>query len=423
MIQNVRIAWLLSTQFYQFLSTGPSKCHKKKKHVAEKPKLNHPRVGIINSTSFPRRNPQGFNKSKQSNVNQKPLTSLPFYQSNYNSNAYRPAQQLKGFYQEDEFDESEEEAEEDYEKSDDEQEVEERVPKAPPQVKNPFDFPSLPSTGNLAKEEKEEVREIVEYESATEDEDEEYEEEYHSDEQQVVQVPKLLDDFIFRKSFPDVVTDPKYFIASPKLKTLSKPVYFEVHLTAVHSPSQFYFQYAFQTLFMLMNEMEQFYTKLSYADLVMSSENMKPGLLVAAKVLNFWHRAKIISPGDDGQVKVFLVDFGTTKSINMIDIRYLLKTFTSISVKALRGSIVGIAPRNGEWNRSTRKTFFDLTAKKQLFASIRSYCSADEVHVIDLKEKLISLTTISNTLNQMQVGNVKFEVVVESETFPFAVPM
>lgn len=364
---------------------------------------------------------------------EKPLTSLPHYKPNY-ALPYRPAEQLSGFCQTETSHSQIDDAELQYiysevvgQKETDE-EPQPREPVQPPSVQNPFDFPSLPTKGQQVTHPVEEENDSDEAEAAayqyySEPTVTEIEEQFKQmemkEEEHLERID--LDDPIFRNNYPDVIEDPSFTIPSPKIKTLSNKLHFEVHLTVVYSPSQFWFQYGDESLYVLMNSLYEFYSKLPRGDLVISAQNLKPGLMVAAQINDSWHRAQVIyEPNEDDEVRLFFVDFGTHDLIHICNVRYLLKRFSNAPLKALRGSMVGACPKynEDEWNISARKEFYDMVSDQKLYATIRFHREDDDVYDLELTSQINSLYVADIMIHQ---GLADHEEVIES--FPFAIPL
>lgn len=381
---------------------------------------SNPRVGIINATSFPKLNPQGFNKGKPKQE-YKPLTTLPFYKSNYKA-PVRPADQLVKFK----------------DNVDDEPEnfqslkhigslggpvseapplagfaqvlgdgVEASNTKEAPKVGNPFDFPALPKKEEDAPEPEETKSEYEYYESDFESDEEpeatpamnnllrsKSQPAFFSStsmvEEMKAAVPRFevdLDDAIFRCCFPPVIEDPDFKIPFPQMYFSSEQATFEVHVSTVQSPHKFYFHYGDQELFMLCNRMENFYSQLSSDDLVMGVKSIRVGLVVAVKFDNTWHRAEVTkNPDEIGDVLLFLLDFGHKIRVPVSALRYLPLMFAFDPVKALRGAIIDIRPKYNadKWNSTVNEAFFDMVKNQKLKATIRRHRSADNEYDVQL---------------------------------------
>lgn len=329
--------------------------------------------------------------------------------------------------------------------------------KAPPSVMNPFDFPSLKTKGPTATQEDNATFEAPVYSNGFntcfgEDHPEEEEnvdlaaaEKQNSFEftEQILaaledrfnqftmaepETPKVinsdtvLDDPLFRFSYPDIIVDPNFVFKNPKVKSLASKLTFTVYLTNIFSPSQFYFQYGEESLFVLMNYLYEFYSQLPPGDLVVSVKSIKPGLTVAAKISESWLRAQVVDvPDVYGDMKLFFVDFGVCSSTKVSNIRYLLQRFANTPKKALRGSMVGAAPQKAHdnWPVLSRQAFIGLVDNKKLCATIRFYREVDDVFELELSGRVNSPISIA----EMLVSGGFAEAKNIGESFPYAILM
>lgn len=301
--------------------------------------------------------------------------------------------------------------------------------KAPPKVHNPFDFPLLPTQvdeqhdddddEHQSEEESEHEgsdQEMISYEASLE------EMTVGTDNEARVRRPRRLDSPIFRIDYPEIIQDCRFKIPKPKLKTFDYKLLFEIHMVVVFSPSQFYFQYGEQTIGALMNELNHLYSIIPKDDLVIDVFKIKPGLIVAAKVYDSWHRAQVMTqPDDEDKVMMLFVDFGTQIAVNVSDIRYLLKVYAVEPSKALRGSLFGICPKDeaDEWEPFVRQQFFARVANKKLFATIKSYFEEGDVYELEVNETVSGVMSV----NEQMVLSKLADQEVTGETFPFAIPM
>lgn len=200
---------------------------------------------------------------------------------------------------------------------------------------------------------------------------------------------------------PEVISDPNFAIPNPKIKQLFRKIMFEVNFTEIDSPSHFWFQYAEKSLDLLMNNMHDTYSILAPDELAVKVEELKVGLVVAAKVFDAWHRAQVaLEPNTNGEALLFFVDFGTISMVNVSKIRYLLKGFGEEPVKALRGSMVGVCPKdpaNG-WSHDALKSFINLTTENKIFASIRFHRENENIFELDMNEQVPSSVNIVEAL-------------------------
>ena len=66
----------------------------------------------------------------------------------------------------------------------------------------------------------------------------------------------LLDDPIYLIEFPEIIHDCTYKIPSPMIRKTKADLNFELYISEVHSPTQFWFQYGEGDLEELMNYMK-----------------------------------------------------------------------------------------------------------------------------------------------------------------------
>lgn len=66
----------------------------------------------------------------------------------------------------------------------------------------------------------------------------------------------LPDDPIYLIEFPEIIQDCTYKIPSPTVRKTKADLHFELYISEVHSPTQFWFQYGEEDLEELMNYMK-----------------------------------------------------------------------------------------------------------------------------------------------------------------------
>ena len=118
-------------------------------------------------------------------------------------------------------------------------------------------------------------------------------------------------------------------------------------------------------------------------DLSISAINAKPGLIVAVFLFSKWQRAEILSGVDkSNQLLVFFFDYGTEERIDLKNVKYLLKTFSKIPRKALRGCLHGIKPTNGDatWKIKTSLVLLEKIEDKRLFGKVVNH--REEVNLL-----------------------------------------
>ena len=133
----------------------------------------------------------------------------------------------------------------------------------------------------------------------------------------------------------------------------------------------------------------EFYTQLKEDDLSISEKNIKTGLIVTAFLFNKWHRAEILSVVDkSNHLLVFFFDYGTKEKVNLKNVKYLLEIFSKLPRKALRGSLYGIKPKNGDttWNVKSSIVLLEKIQDKRLFGKVVNYREKVNLLTTDNKE-------------------------------------
>lgn len=141
----------------------------------------------------------------------------------------------------------------------------------------------------------------------------------------------------------------------------------------------------------MMKDLSQVYPS-DDKDLKISNSNIRRGQICAAQFLGIWHRAEIVSDLlDGGKVKVFFVDFGTTATMDVKLLRYLLKPFANLPGQIYRGALSSIRPLNSHrWSRDS--TYFMLSLVMDIVVQAK-------VSDIDHESQVVSLFLIDTNNN------------------------
>lgn len=188
----------------------------------------------------------------------------------------------------------------------------------------------------------------------------------------------------------DCITDPNFTVPAPSFK-----LYHEIKITSIESPTNFWFYFVDNSFTFFNMQIKSFYSNLRDNDMSICYEDIKPYLVVAAKIENDWLRVEVISLGVE--IVVFLLDYGTFQTVRPQDLRYMLKDFAVIPAKAFKGSLSGIHPSNGpDWSQDAVKSFYNKVGNKKLHSMINN-CE-DDIYQMDLFEKEYSLMMIADFL-------------------------
>lgn len=81
-----------------------------------------------------------------------------------------------------------------------------------------------------------------------------------------------------------------------------------------------------------------------------------------------WHRAEIVGEINKDMVKVFFVDYGTTSSVYIRNIKYLMSDFSGLRSQVYRGSLSYIRPIGHRWSRDATYFLLNVVAELMIFA-------------------------------------------------------
>lgn len=139
-----------------------------------------------------------------------------------------------------------------------------------------------------------------------------------------------------------------------------------------------------------MEHMNEFYSCLSVDRNISSVEvDTSKGNMIAVYLLDFWHRAQVVSEGLD-ELKVLAVDFGTHHIIPKRRVRHLYSQFKKESLKARKGKLANFHPSNGDkWTDKELSAFTGKVAGKSLTASIAKV--KDSVYELVITKNGLSL--------------------------------
>ncbi|XP_058445624.1 tudor domain-containing protein 5 [Malaya genurostris] len=146
----------------------------------------------------------------------------------------------------------------------------------------------------------------------------------------------------------------------------------QIFVTEVHNPNRFWYHMgdSAEKIDELMNEIEAFYSHLGHDEWRVRPSNVVVGFYCVAKFLGLWHRAKIVSEYTHNRVKVFYIDYGTVAELELKDVKFMAKCFSSLPAQAMRASLAYIKPVNHRWTRDAAWSLLSLVYEKILYAYI-----------------------------------------------------
>lgn len=81
-----------------------------------------------------------------------------------------------------------------------------------------------------------------------------------------------------------------------------------------------------------------------------------------------WHRAEIISNITDNKVKLYYIDYGTTDTVRIDEIKYLMSDFSGIRSQVYRGRLSHIRPIEHRWSREASYLLLNLVVNLVIYA-------------------------------------------------------
>lgn len=125
----------------------------------------------------------------------------------------------------------------------------------------------------------------------------------------------------------------------------------------VFDPSEFWIQ-----TFNYANELDELMERINslYEDSVSRNlvSNPAVGLYCAAKAEDGdFYRATVVQVVDEKQIQVFFVDYGNTEVVLRSNIRSLPKEFKVLPCLALKCTLAGVKPKDGEWSQRACEYF------------------------------------------------------------------
>ncbi|XP_055362345.1 tudor domain-containing 6 [Betta splendens] len=150
----------------------------------------------------------------------------------------------------------------------------------------------------------------------------------------------------------------------------------------VSSPSEFWIQKHNCTneLNELMDNIYDFY-KEPGKDVV---RNPSVGLYCAARAENGDFYRAVVSEVGERCIKVFFVDYGSTESVDRINIRILPDRFKRLPRLALKCSLAGVRPKDERWSQSACGAFINVVIGKILHVHV--VAELDDCYVVHLTD-------------------------------------
>lgn len=185
------------------------------------------------------------------------------------------------------------------------------------------------------------------------------------------------------------------------------------YITEIASPIHFWFHFE-EDCCEFQKKLNEVYTKFKPKEMLIDFDMIQPGLIVAclARSYNAWHRAKIVSaPNDEGNTRVFYVDFGTVSELHHSDIKFLLREFAVIPQFGNRGRLPGLMPFDSiTWSPPKIAKFIAKFANVKMSGNVLRYDATEKFYELDLclTDRHGETTNVKNWL-------IKEEIAIELE--------
>ena len=148
---------------------------------------------------------------------------------------------------------------------------------------------------------------------------------------------------------------------------------FKMHLSFQVSPSLFWCQFddSGDNLLNLMAEIENYYGEND----VPSFDFMpKVGTICCAQFSedHQWYRGQIYEIFDEATCLIHFIDYGNTEGVELCNIKELKSQFFGLTKQAIKCSLHGVKPVDGEWSKEAVDEFEDVCADRLLDVEVIS---------------------------------------------------
>ncbi|XP_062707520.1 uncharacterized protein LOC115263988 isoform X1 [Aedes albopictus] len=172
----------------------------------------------------------------------------------------------------------------------------------------------------------------------------------------------------------------------------------QMFVTEVHNPHRFWYHMGENAnkIDELMNEIDDYYSHLERQEWRLTPSSVAVGLYCVAKFSNMWHRAKIVSDLMHNKVKVFYIDYGTVSEVELKEVKFMAKCFSSMPAQAMRASLAYVKPVGHRWTRDASWSLLSLVYEKILYAYVVD---------VDREENFLDVVLIDTTGNKDNIVN------------------
>lgn len=113
-----------------------------------------------------------------------------------------------------------------------------------------------------------------------------------------------------------------------------------------------------------------YYKSCLHGELNLPHSQTSIGQLCAVLKWGIWHRAEVVHTINNGNVKVYCIDYGTILLVPLSDLKFLLKEFCAVPSQAYRGCLAHIQPIGLRWDHEASLYFLSLLPDALLKAKV-----------------------------------------------------
>ncbi|KAF8767377.1 Tudor domain-containing protein 5 [Argiope bruennichi] len=183
-----------------------------------------------------------------------------------------------------------------------------------------------------------------------------------------------------KENMPSDIALPFLQYISPEIPEEAKKSYVPVYISAVNSPSYFWFQLQTQDAILgiesLGKELQDFYNNLPNRSYKMADADIVVGATCAAyyAVDQQWYRVVIAALPSLESVVVDFIDYGSSDKVPRSSLYYLKYSFIHLPAQAFKAQLAAVKPPNekGKWTKEANKRFIELCNKIFLMAQIKT---------------------------------------------------
>lgn len=175
--------------------------------------------------------------------------------------------------------------------------------------------------------------------------------------------------------------------------------FYPVHISYVRTPYKLWFQLNDKAHLDWMNgNLQTYYENLTDDELILPETDIREKRACAARFKGKWCRGEIVSdePDQDGDYKIFRLDYGNVVTVSPKFIKFLMNHFGKLPRQAYRGRLASVKPKRIRWSRKASEKLEKFVSNKILYAKLEHFDPDDQCHYLSLLD--------TNTEEDIDVG-------------------